>query len=887
MVKALLIHKSRVAALIMFLFFLNIKSFALSNGDYVATTTGTWNNAANWMIWHGSFLTMTPAPDYPGQNTGMTYNVTIDGLFGITTMTIDASPAYPIASLTIGGLSSATCINYSTLTITGNLTGGSGTFTQGTNAYLNIGGTLSVSTFDATASGNTVNYTAASPSILATTYYNLSFSGSGSSSIPATAIINGDLSLTGAITVTNIADLAIGGNLLVADGNTFNAAGYNLSVNGTTTIGSGTSGVFATTSAAGTKTFRDLIRVNAGATWNNTLPCAINVKNGGITNNGIFNAVSVYTFDSTDQALHGTFGIPTVIVTGIHLTNYDTFTVTANLTGAGGDFVQAAPHALLNISCDSITIDSLHATANGNTVNYNGPNAQTVYSTNYYNLTLSSGTGAGTVTDTLQTGTGSIFGNFTLTGGSVATTGVTNMLIFGDVTLGSGTSFATGGFSHGIGGNFLDSGTFVADPASTITFNGFTGSQTIGGPSPITFANLTISNSGGGVTMVDANNQTKTVTGTLLLVNGKLTTSTSNVLLLTSTAVANVTNTASCVLGPVQKVGSTAFDFPVGGPNGYAPIGIGATGNSAQIFQAEYFRASAYNLGPIATGSNLKRISACDYWTLDPINNVGAVTADVTLYWSANNPCGGQYVTDLPTLAIGHFGGTNWDEIATPASYTTTGSAASGSILYANNTNFSPFTLASTSITTNPLPIIFDYFNATKMNGYNQLLWKAECTASSNQFEVQRSYTGNDFTSIDTVVLSSATDCENPFSYNDYGTSGHHEVYYRIKATDITGSLKYSDTKLISDNNVAADMISVVPNPVVNDAVVRISSTKNDKLELVVMGIDGKVLFSNSVQTMIGDNTFHLPAGNLVKGVYIIKGISSNGNVHLSKFIKQ
>ena len=120
---------------------------------------------------------------------------------------------------------------------------------------------------------------------------------------------------------------------------------------------------------------------------------------GGLTNNNTFTAGSgVYTFDTNSQAINGTVSIPNVTVTGgaVVLTNSNTLTVGTALSGTGG-LTQAAS-ATLNIGGTS-GIATLTATAGSNTVNYTGA-AQTVYSTNYYNLTLS-----GSGTDVLQAGT--------------------------------------------------------------------------------------------------------------------------------------------------------------------------------------------------------------------------------------------------------------------------------------------------------------------------------------------------------------------------------------------------------------------------------------------------------------------------------------------------
>ena len=83
-------------------------------------------------------------------------------------------------TLTIDG----TLTNNGTITnTTTGVIGGTGTIINGATGTLNIAGTISISTLTATASGNTVNYTGAAQSVIATTYSNLGLSGSGEKTI--------------------------------------------------------------------------------------------------------------------------------------------------------------------------------------------------------------------------------------------------------------------------------------------------------------------------------------------------------------------------------------------------------------------------------------------------------------------------------------------------------------------------------------------------------------------------------------------------------------------------------------------------------------------------------------------------------------------------------
>jgi hypothetical protein len=323
-------------------------------------------------------------------------------------------------------------------------------------------------------------------------------------------------------TVTITGAAAACATLDIADNSILNV-GNGLTVSGTTTVGSGNSGVLSINSLTGTKIFIGLVTINNGATWNETVNEAI-VFRGGITNSGVFSAgTGVHTFNTNSQTLTGNFIIPSVTVAGgaVVLTNNNSLTVNTALAGSGR--ITQGAGATLNIGGTS-AITNMTATASGNTVNYTGA-AQTVHSNDYNNLGLS-GSGA----TILQAGTTTITGDLILSG-TVSTTGVVGMTIGGDLNIGSGTSFTSGAFTHNVGGDFTNNGTFTGT-GSTIIFDG--AAQNITGGST-TFNDVTLSGTG---TKTFGVSPTLAIAGTLSINNGvdadlsNVNTHTSNALIL-------------------------------------------------------------------------------------------------------------------------------------------------------------------------------------------------------------------------------------------------------------------------------------------------------------------------------------------------------------------
>jgi len=465
------------------------KSFA----DVTVSSGATWTNSANAAVAIGGNLansgTFTAGS---GTYTLSGSSKTISGTISIPSLTVTGTYANS-GALTVGTLLTVTSpgvlTNNGTITATTALSG-TGGLTQGASATLNIGGTSGITALTATASGNTVNYTGTSQTLKVVAYYHLTLSG-GAETFGVIATISGNLTLSGSATATMGGNLTIGGNLSIGDGTTFaSASTYTLGVTGTTTVGGGASGTF-TLAGTGAMTFTSDVTINTGGLWNETAVAAYSFG-GSLQNGGTLTAnTGVHTFTGATKTFSGANAIviPSVTVNGTYQNN-GTLTVNTAFAGSGG--LTQGTSATLNIggpTTTAITITTLSASANVNTVNYTGA-AQTLKNVNYYNLTLS-GSGA----KTLQTGTTTISGSLALSGTATATL-VVGLAVSGNVTIGSGTTLdvSASNYSLSLGGNWSNGQTFT-QRSGTVTFNG-SGIQTVGGSVTTTFYALAIINSG-------------------------------------------------------------------------------------------------------------------------------------------------------------------------------------------------------------------------------------------------------------------------------------------------------------------------------------------------------------------------------------------------------
>ncbi|MFA6455485.1 MAG: hypothetical protein WCW40_01590, partial [Bacteroidota bacterium] len=320
-------------------------SFTATATIRTATVTGTWATPATWggtapVVGDSCIIPLGITVTVGASTTVGAVNV-VGGLTITTTgvvLTVTGGSGTPLTYGTVGGTGTITASNTGGTTNTITLTSGDWSFSgafAGSRLTVNftstttdqtISGALSCRVFTMAKSATTLYFTI-TPTVSTTrtlTSGNVVYNGAAQNILVATH--PGSLTLAGSGTKTTVGVTTVTGDLIINDGITLSVGAFNLTVNGTTTIGGGTSGTLTFASATGTKQFTGLVTINSGATWNNAINEAVNFR-GGITNNGgTFTAgTGAYTFTTNVQELNGTFSIPTATFS-IASTNNGTLT---------------------------------------------------------------------------------------------------------------------------------------------------------------------------------------------------------------------------------------------------------------------------------------------------------------------------------------------------------------------------------------------------------------------------------------------------------------------------------------------------------------------------------------------------------------------------------
>ncbi len=444
----------------------------------------------------------------------------------------------------------------------------------------------------------------------------------------------------------------------------------------------------------------------------------------------------------------------------ISVTNNGDVTLALDLVGQGdgtNNWTNASGSTLM-VGGALLTDGTLYASASGNTVDYNGTGAQNIKLPNgsdYHSLSVS-GSGTKTAPATLD-----IAGSVALNGTAVLDVATNNA----DLTVAGDWTNAGGTFTEG---------------TRTVTLDGSL-VQTITGSE--TFYNLTINNSVNDEDAITVANDVN-ISGVLTMTDGIVGTG-ANVVTVTNTATTAITgaSSASFVNGILARQTATAgmYDFPVGDGTTYKRVGLLPENGTASTFQVQGFQ-SAYS--DVTNKTGLTNVSTMEYWDIS--RTVGADNVIIRLYWNTQGASG---ITSATDLLVGHYTGGQWTSIGNGLNSGDTDPGWIESASYVSS--FSPFTFASNSSGSNPLPVEFMSFTAQWDNGSVLLEWETASEIDNERFDVERSTDGENFAVIGSVDGGGTTNEHRQYWFVDKNpVSGIS--YYRLRQVDFDGKEEHS-----------------------------------------------------------------------------------------------
>ncbi len=338
--------------------------------------------------------------------------------------------------------------------------------------------------------------------------------------------------------------------------------------------------------------------------------------------------------------------------------------------------------------------------------------------------------------------------------------------------------------------------------------------------------------------------------------------------------------------GELRKLGLTAgtgFFYPIGRAEAdYTPANLSvATGATVDYYMNVRNFAESMpdeNIGGYATLPNVSRT-----WTVYGSNagstaNIDLIHPGTGTYeangYDRNNSnvirfSGGSWVPNLPSDAENEslFGmGTNyWAQQITFAIPDQLGANS-----YYGKSN---------SIAV--LPVVLNSFTATANNCDANIDWSTSLEQNNSRFNVERSFTQNDWKVIATIAASGNSNTLREYSYRDVNANAA-AAYYRLAIVATDGSITYSPIRLVRFNCGNQPELVVYPNPITDYINVLLP---RDNEEYVVK------IMSSSGQTVLpllrnASGLIRINASSLTKGTYLVQVTNHKGFKRTVKILK-
>ena len=185
-----------------------------------------------------------------------------------------------------------------------------------------------------------------------------------------------------------------------------------------------------------------------------------------------------------------------------------------------------------------------------------------------------------------------------------------------------------------------------------------------------------------------------------------------------------------------------------------------------------------------------------------------------------------------------------------------------------------------------PLPVhLISFQGNLNKNNKVTLNWTVADNETVNNFEVERSTNGKDFTAVATVFASEKIGMENYMFYETVNATD--KVMYRLKMIDKQHDIDYSRILIFNSKAVAGNTIKIIGNPVNDKLTFSYTSTATQSVNVKVFDMSGRVVLNNKINSAEGTNMVSLPLNATFKpGMYVVE-INDGTERQSSKFIKQ
>ncbi len=358
----------------------------------------------------------------------------------------------------------------------------------------------------------------------------------------------------------------------------------------------------------------------------------------------------------------------------------------------------------------------------------------------------------------------------------------------------------------------------------------------------------------------------------------------------------NVANNVNAIVTIVSATGGASVsildDNTLTKPEAFSPaITIPANSNGLVEFKIEFFKSNG-NGGP-------KTLDTLSVTAMDIDGNASLHEVDVL-----NLGTGGtvSYLTNSLQISVvqngSQFTATNIGGIEYPGVDTSAKqvmfsvkNSQVNSFIYkagANNGNsyavtrqkgiyFKGFNYVASA----PLPVKYLSFTGNAVNKNVVLNWVTAQEINNKYFEIERSFTGNNFSSVGIAMdgFENGTKKEYAFKDNSALLEDKEVIYYRLKQYDNDGKFSYSTILVLRIKSISKLDIQVSPNPFTERLTVRFTGIETTTADVRIVNMSGQSIMNKKVNVSKGYNNIQVDGlSNLPSGTYLAT-VEVNGKV--------
>ena len=181
------------------------------------------------------------------------------------------------------------------------------------------------------------------------------------------------------------------------------------------------------------------------------------------------------------------------------------------------------------------------------------------------------------------------------------------------------------------------------------------------------------------------------------------------------------------------------------------------------------------------------------------------------------------------------------------------------------------------------VPLRLSSLEARKEGSNARLDWKVLCYLEFARFEIQRSFDGYSYATINSFEADQLR-CKQPFYFTDAGVTAN--AFYRIRVGDVNGRFYHSKIVAITGSEKGFEINSLTPSLVNSLSVLSISSGATGYAEIAITNLQGVVVKHLKINLNKGITDIVINTDRLAKGNYVVRVTNGSAGIKTARFVK-